>query len=226
MCAQIILVRHGESQWNQENRFTGWEDVDLTHKGLQQARAAARLLRAQRIHCAYSSVLKRSIRTLWAILDELDTLYVPFITTWLLNERHYGVLQGMQKTEAVRQYGRNSVRLWRRSYRHAPPARIFSPKGQQYEAAYQNIPLEGRPRTESLEDTCRRTTHFFNTTLLPNLCAAKNALITAHGNSIRALIKTIESLSDEDIIHIEVPHATPIVYTFSGQKMRNKTILT
>jgi len=212
---KIVLLRHGESTWNKENRFTGWTDVDLTPKGLQEARNAGRLLREHgfSFDIAYTSVLKRAIRTLWIVLDEMDQMWIPIQHTWRLNERHYGALQGLNKAETAAQYGNEQVLIWRRSYDARPPA--LTTDDDRYpgtDPRYKNLTHEDIPLTECLKDTVARFLPYWNTTIAPQVQAGKSVIITAHGNSLRALVKYQHNISDEEILNCNIPTGVPLVY--------------
>lgn len=212
---KIVLLRHGESTWNQENRFTGWTDVDLTPQGIQEAQSAGRLLREHgfAFDIAYTSVLKRAIRTLWIVLDEMDQMWVPIQHTWRLNERHYGALQGLNKAETAAQYGDEQVLIWRRSYDVRPPA--LTVDDTRYAGAdprYKNLSDNDIPVTECLKDTVARFLPYWNTTIAPQVQAGKSVIIAAHGNSLRALVKYLDNISDEDILNCNIPTGVPLVY--------------
>jgi 2,3-bisphosphoglycerate-dependent phosphoglycerate mutase len=209
---KLVLLRHGESDWNRENRFTGWTDVDLSPKGLEEARAAGRLLRADgyRFDLAFTSVLKRAIRTLWIALDELDQMYLPVEKSWRLNERHYGALQGLNKAETAAKYGEPQVLVWRRSY-DTPPAAL-DPEDERYEGRdprYAGIEV---PRTECLKDTVARVIPYWQSAIAPAVSAGRRVLIAAHGNSLRALIKHLDNLSETEVVPLNVPTGVPLVY--------------
>jgi 2,3-bisphosphoglycerate-dependent phosphoglycerate mutase len=209
---KLVLLRHGESDWNRENRFTGWTDVDLSPDGLEQAREAGRLLRSggYRFDLAFSSVLKRAIRTLWIALEELDQMYVPVEKNWRLNERHYGALQGLNKAEMAAKYGEQQVLAWRRSYDTPPPA--LERDDARYEGRdprYAGIEV---PRTECLKDTVARVIPYWQSAIAPAVSAGRRVLIAAHGNSLRALIKHLDGLSDQEVVPLNVPTGAPLVY--------------
>jgi 2,3-bisphosphoglycerate-dependent phosphoglycerate mutase len=209
---KLVLLRHGESEWNRENRFTGWVDVDLSPKGLEEARAAGRLLRADsyRFELAFTSVLRRAIRTLWIALDELDQMWLPQEKHWRLNERHYGALQGLNKAEMAAKYGEEQVLAWRRSYDTPPPP--LSADDERYEGRdprYAGIEV---PRSECLKDTVARVLPYWNSTIAPAIRGGKRVLIAAHGNSLRALIKYLDTISDQKIVEVNVPTGIPLVY--------------
>ena len=212
---KLVLLRHGESIWNQENRFTGWTDVDLTERGRAEARRAGQLL-AEEGFCfdlAYTSVLKRAIRTLWIVLDELDQMWIPVVRSWRLNERHYGALQGLNKAETARKYGDEQVLVWRRSYDTPPPALEDGderfPGG---DARYADLDPRDIPRTECLKDTVARFLPYWHETIAPQVRAGKRVIITAHGNSLRALVKYLDNVSDADIVGVNIPTGVPLVY--------------
>ena len=212
---KIVLLRHGESTWNQENRFTGWTDVDLTPQGIQEAQSAGRLLREHgfAFDIAYTSVLKRAIRTLWIVLDEMDQMWIPIQHTWRLNERHYGALQGLNKAETAAQYGDEQVLIWRRSYDVRPPA--LTVDDTRYAGAdprYKNLSDHDIPVTECLKDTVARFLPYWNATIAPHVQAGKSVIIAAHGNSLRALVKYLDNISDEAILNCNIPTGVPLVY--------------
>jgi 2,3-bisphosphoglycerate-dependent phosphoglycerate mutase len=209
---KLILMRHGESQWNLENRFTGWTDVDLTEAGIAQARAAGRLLKSggYRFDLAFTSVLKRAIRTLWLALDELDQMWLPVEKSWRLNERHYGDLQGLNKAEMAAKFGEKQVLVWRRSYdTPPPPLKPGDPRGESGDPRYAGIQV---PRTECLKDTVERVVPYWQSAIAPALRSGRRVLIAAHGNSLRALVKYLDGISDADIIDVNIPTGVPLVY--------------
>ena len=209
---KLVLLRHGESQWNRENRFTGWVDVDLSPKGRAEARDAGRLLRAEgyRFDLAYTSVLKRAVRTLWIALDELDQMWLPEEKHWRLNERHYGDLQGLNKAEMAARHGEQQILVWRRSYDIPPPP--LSPDDERYEGKDPRYAGVEVPHSESLKDTVARVLPCWNAAIAPAIRAGKRVLIAAHGNSLRALIKYLDNVSDEQIVGENVPTGAPLVY--------------
>jgi 2,3-bisphosphoglycerate-dependent phosphoglycerate mutase len=212
---KLVLVRHGQSQWNLENRFTGWIDSDLSEAGRIEAREAGKLLQANgfRFDRAYTSVLKRAIRTLWLILDEADLMWLPVENRWELNERHYGALQGLNKAETAQQYGAEQVHLWRRSYATRPPTlSVDDPRHPRFDPRYTGLPPDRLPSAESLEDTLKRVIPYWKSTLVPQLLRQRKLLIVAHGNSLRALVKHLDGISDEDIPSVEIPTGVPLVY--------------
>lgn len=215
MTHRIVLLRHGESQWNLENRFTGWTDVDLTPNGLAEARRAGRLLRAEgfEFDIAYTSVLKRSIRTLWTVLDEMDRMWLPVVNSWRLNERHYGALQGLDKAQTARQFGEQQVLTWRRAYAIAPePLPPGDPRESDRDPRYADVPPGAIPRTECLKDTVARVLPYWNDTIAPAVRAGRRVLVAAHGNSLRALVKYLDGIGDDEIVHLNIPTARPLVY--------------
>ena len=212
---KLVLIRHGESTWNLENRFTGWTDVELTPTGVSQAKSAGKLLKAEGydFDIAYTSVLKRAVHTLWHCLDEMDRTWLPVVKSWRLNERHYGALQGLNKADMVKQYGEEQVLVWRRSYDTPPPALEASdPRSERSDRRYAKL-LPGQvPLTECLKDTVARVIPFWNEALAPAIRADKRVVVAAHGNSIRALIKFLDGISDQDIVNLNIPNGIPLVY--------------
>jgi 2,3-bisphosphoglycerate-dependent phosphoglycerate mutase len=212
---KIVLMRHGESTWNLDNRFTGWADVDLTEKGRNEAKHAGELLREAgfTFDLAYSSVLKRAIRTLWITLDEMDLMWIPVVCDWHLNERHYGALQGMNKAETAVKFGADQVMTWRRSYDIPPdPLDPADPRTSYDDPRYTNLKREEIPLAECLKDTLLRVEPYWNDTIAPSIRAGKKVVISAHGNSLRALIKILDDISDKDIVSLNIPNGRPIVY--------------
>ena len=212
----LVLMRHGESQWNLENRFTGWTDVDLTEVGRQQAQQAGVLLKEKSFtfDIAFSSVLKRAIRTLWTTLDAMDLMYIPIHNNWRLNERHYGNLQGLNKAETAAKFGDEQVLVWRRAYAIAPePLSFNDPRHPRFDVRYSRLTPEQLPATECLQDTVTRVLPFWNETIAPSIRTGRKVLIAAHGNSLRALIKHLDQISDEDIVELNIPTGQPLVYT-------------
>ena len=212
---RLVLLRHGESQWNRENRFTGWVDVDLNDKGLEEAREAARLMDAEKYEfdVAYTSVLKRAIRTLWVVLDGMDMMWIPVYRSWRLNERHYGALQGLNKAETAAKHGDDQVKIWRRSYdTPPPPLDLDDPRHPSRDRRYATLTASELPRTESLKDTVARFLPFWHETIAPDIRAGKRVLIAAHGNSLRALVKYLDNISDRDIVEVNIPTGVPLVY--------------
>ncbi|MCX7225036.1 MAG: 2,3-diphosphoglycerate-dependent phosphoglycerate mutase [Burkholderiales bacterium] len=212
---KLVLIRHGESTWNLENRFTGWTDVDLTPTGLEQAKNAGQLLRAAGFDfdIAYTSVLKRATRTLWHVLDEMDRTWLPVVNNWRLNERHYGALQGLNKADMARQYGEAQVLAWRRSYDvPPPPLEPADPRCERGDLRYARLKPEQVPLTECLKDTVARVMPFWNDALAPALKSGRRLVVAAHGNSIRALMKYLDGISDQDIVGLNIPNGIPLVY--------------
>ena len=212
---KIVLLRHGESAWNKENRFTGWTDVGLTEQGLAEAHAAGQLLKAEgyAFDVAYTSVLSRAVKTLWTVLEEMDRMWIPIHHSWRLNERHYGALQGLNKAETAAKYGDQQVLLWRRAYDTPPPAlEDGDPRIAAAEPRYADVPAGQFPRTECLKDTVARFLPYWHGTIAPMVMTGKSVIIAAHGNSLRALIKYLDDVSDQDIVGLNIPTAQPLVY--------------
>ena len=212
---QVVLLRHGESDWNLSNRFSGWTDVDLTDTGREEAARSGRLLLEDgfTFDVAYTSLLKRAIRTLWIVLDEMDLMWLPVIRDWRLNERHYGALQGLNKAETAAEHGEEQVLLWRRSYDVPPPA--LAPGDERHpgrDRRYASVPDGDVPLTESLKETVARFVPYWESTIAPDIRAGKRVLIVAHGNSLRALVKHLDNISDADIIDLNIPTGVPLVY--------------
>lgn len=212
---KLVLVRHGESQWNKENRFTGWVDVDLSEKGRAEALQAGRLMRAEGFvfDFAYTSVLKRAVRTLWIALEQMDAMWVPVHTSWRLNERHYGALQGLNKVETVAKYGEEQVKIWRRSYDTPPP--LLTPEEQAAQAReprFHTIEPGNFPRGETLKSTLERLLPLWSQKVAPRILKGERILIAAHGNSLRALVQHLEGMSREEIMELNIPTGTPLVY--------------
>jgi 2,3-bisphosphoglycerate-dependent phosphoglycerate mutase len=216
-----VLVRHGQSTWNLENLFTGWTDVDLTAQGGDEARAAGRLLRDQGLEfdLAFTSVLKRAIRTLWIMLDEMDRMWTPVERDWRLNERHYGALQGLDKAETTAKFGADQVKLWRRSYDiPPPPLAADDPRHPRFDMRYRGIPAGELPATESLKDTLARVEPSWRDRIVPALARGQDVLIVAHGNSLRALVKMLDGMSDEAIVEFNIPTGVPILYELDARQ--------
>lgn len=212
---KLVLIRHGESSWNLENRFTGWTDVDLTPTGVEQAIQSGQLLKdaGYEFDLAYTSVLKRATRTLWHCLDAMDRTWLPVVHSWRLNERHYGALQGLNKAETAKQYGDAKVLEWRRSYDIPPPALESSdPRCERSDIRYATLVAGQVPLTECLKDTVARVLPFWNDTMAPAILSGKRVLVAAHGNSIRALVKYLDNISDQDIVGLNIPNGIPLVY--------------
>lgn len=211
----LVLIRHGQSIWNEENRFTGWTDVDLTEQGIAEARQGGRLLRSEGFvfDVAYTSVLRRAIRTLWIVLDELDQMWVPVVRAWRLNERHYGALQGLNKAETAAKFGDEQVHVWRRSYDVPPPPLASDdPRRDDRDPRYAQLSAGQIPATECLKDVVARFLPTWNEEIAPAIRAGKRVLIVAHGNSLRALVKHLDGISDEDIVELNIPTGVPLVY--------------
>ncbi|MQF99189.1 MAG: 2,3-diphosphoglycerate-dependent phosphoglycerate mutase [SAR202 cluster bacterium] len=215
---EIVLIRHGESEWNLANRFTGWADVDLTDKGVLEAKKAAQELMKQgfMFDMAYTSVLKRAIRTLWTVLDDMDLMWIPVTRSWRLNERHYGDLQGLNKAETASVHGEEQVLIWRRSYSIPPPP--LNDKDQRHpsnDSRYSE--LKKLPNVESLKDTVERVVPYWEKEIIPSVVSGKKILVVAHGNSIRALIKYLEDISEDEIVNLNIPTGVPVLYRFTDK---------
>jgi 2,3-bisphosphoglycerate-dependent phosphoglycerate mutase len=212
---KLVLIRHGESVWNKENLFTGWTDVDLSEKGIQEAKEAGRLLKEGgfAFDVAFCSVLKRAIRTLWLVEDALDTMWIPVQFNWRLNERHYGALQGLNKAETAAKYGDDQVKIWRRAYATPPPPLTADdPRYPGKDPRYAGLKKEDLPLTESLKDTVARFLPYWHETIAPTIKSGKRVVIAAHGNSLRALVKHLDGVSDEAIVELNIPTGIPLVY--------------
>ncbi len=212
---KLVLLRHGESQWNKENRFTGWTDIDLTEKGIEEAKSAGKLLKEEgfTFDVVYTSVLKRAIHTLWNVLDEMDLVWIPVYRSWRLNEKSYGDLQGLNKAETAKKYGEDQVLLWRRSYDVRPPELDIKDKRHpSNELKYSKIDKELLPATECLKDTVERFLPYWHETIKPAILDKQKVLIVAHGNSLRALVKYLDNMSDEEILKINIPTGIPLLY--------------
>lgn len=212
---KIVLLRHGESLWNKQNRFTGWTDVDLTDKGISEAHTAGKLLLKEgfTFDIAFTSVLKRAIRTLWIVLDEMDLMWIPVIRHWRLNERHYGALQGLNKSETAKKYGEEQVLIWRRSYDTRPPA--LEKTDERYpgnDRRYAELSESELPLTECLKDTVARFVPYWENTISPEIKKGKSVIIAAHGNSLRALVKYLDNISEEEIVSLNIPTGIPLIY--------------
>lgn len=211
----LVLVRHGQSQWNQENRFTGWVDVDLSSVGISEAKEAGTVLKngGYRFDLAFTSVLKRAIRTLWHVMDEMDQMYLPVTPSWRLNERHYGNLQGLNKTEMVNKFGEDQVKIWRRSFDIPPPPLEENDKRHpKFDPRYRNVDPMELPTTESLKETEKRFLPFWHEVIAPQLKNGKQVLVVAHGNSLRALVKYLDQISNEKITELNIPTGIPLAY--------------
>jgi 2,3-bisphosphoglycerate-dependent phosphoglycerate mutase len=212
---KIVLLRHGQSTWNLENRFTGWTDVGLTEQGVQEAHFAGELLRDNKydFDIAYTSVLKRSLQTLWIVLEEMSLEWIPVVNAWELNERHYGALQGLNKAETAQQYGEAQVKIWRRSYDVPPPALEWDdPRHPRFDRRYASLKKDQLPSTESLKITLGRVLPYWHATLAPMIKTGQRVLIVAHGNSLRAMVKYLDNVSDEEIPELNIPTGIPLVY--------------
>jgi 2,3-bisphosphoglycerate-dependent phosphoglycerate mutase len=212
---KLVLIRHGESTWNKENRFTGWTDVDLSDKGRQEALDGGRVLKAEgyRFDVAYTSVLKRAIRTLWTVLDEMELMWIPVYRSWRLNERHYGALQGLNKAETAAKFGEDQVKIWRRSYDIPPPP--LTPDDERFpghDPRYQGLSQAELPLTECLKDTVARFLPLWHDTIAPDIRSGRKVLIAAHGNSLRALVKYLDNIPEKDIVELNIPTGMPLVY--------------
>ncbi len=217
---KLVLLRHGESTWNKENRFTGWTDVDLSDKGKEEAKKAGETLKKEGFifDCAYTSVLKRAIRTLWMTLDELDLMWIPVYNSWRLNERHYGALQGLNKSEMAAKFGEEQVLVWRRSYDVPPPAlEKNDPRCPSLDPRYKNLDPKDIPYTECLKDTVARFLPYWHETIAPVVASGKRVIIAAHGNSLRALVKYLDNISDQEIVKLNIPTGIPLVYELDDE---------
>jgi 2,3-bisphosphoglycerate-dependent phosphoglycerate mutase len=212
---KIVLIRHGESTWNKENRFTGWTDVDLSEKGMQEAKKAGQVLKREGyvFDLAYTSVLKRAIKTLYTVQEEMDLLWIPVIKTWRLNERHYGALQGLDKSETAAKHGDDQVKIWRRAYDIAPPKlEPTDSRSPSNDPKYADLKPSEKPLTECLKDTVARVLPYWNSEIVPVIKKGKKIIIAAHGNSLRALVKYLSNIPDADIVNLNIPTAMPLVY--------------
>jgi 2,3-bisphosphoglycerate-dependent phosphoglycerate mutase len=217
---KLVLVRHGESDWNKQNRFTGWTDVDLSEKGRQEAREGGQVLKQEgyAFDVAYTSVLKRAIRTLWTVLDEMDLMWIPVHRSWRLNERHYGALQGLNKSETAEKFGEDQVKIWRRSYDIRPPA--LEQSDERYpgrDPRYKDLTPAELPLTECLKDTVERFLPYWHNTIAPAVKHGKRVLIAAHGNSLRALVKYLDNVSEDEIVGLNIPTGMPLVYELDDE---------
>jgi 2,3-bisphosphoglycerate-dependent phosphoglycerate mutase len=212
---KVVLLRHGESEWNQKNLYSGWTDVDLSGKGIQEAHNAGKLLRegGYTFDIAFTSVLKRAIRTLWITLDEMDLMWIPVVNSWRLNERHYGALQGLNKAQTAEEFGEAQVKLWRRSYDIQPPAlKKEDPRYPGHDPRYKNLTEAELPLTECLKDTVNRFLPYWEKTIVPEIKKGKKVIIAAHGNSLRAVVKYLDHVSDEEIVELNIPTGVSLVY--------------
>ena len=220
MTYKLVLLRHGESQWNLENRFTGWTDVDLTDNGREEARRAGRLMKEAgfAFDLAFTSVLRRAIRTLWTVQDEMDRMWIPVIHDWRLNERHYGALQGLNKAETAAKFGDQQVLIWRRAYAIAPdPLPAGDPRESAGDPRYAHVDPATLPRTECLKDTVSRVVPVWNDSIAPAIKLGKQVIVAAHGNSLRALVKHLDGIGDDKIVELNIPTARPLVYELDAQ---------
>ena len=213
---KLVLIRHGQSQWNLDNRFSGWADVDITAQGMDEARQAGRMLQAAgfSFDVAHTSVLKRAVRTLWGVQDAMDLMWLPVLTDWRLNERHYGALTGLNKAETAAKYGEDQVKIWRRSYDVRPPPLERGANQSVHDPRYSALDPNDIPDTECLKDTVARVLPYWHAVLAPAIRAGQRVLVVAHGNSLRALVKYLDGISDEDIVGVNVPNGVPLVYEF------------
>ena len=229
MVGKLILVRHGQSTWNLENLFTGWTDVDLTEQGRLEAAQAGRELLKERLEpgIAFTSVLKRAIRTLWIMLDGMDRMWIPVERSWRLNERHYGALQGLNKAQTVAQHGEAQVKIWRRSYDIPPPALAADDERHpRLDPRYAGVPPEELPATESLKDTLARVLPYWHARIAPELRSGRNVLVVAHGNSLRAMVKMLDEMSESEIVELNIPTGVPLLYELdAGLKARERRYL-
>ena len=217
---KLVLLRHGQSTWNLENRFTGWTDVDLTEQGREEARSAGRILREQgyTFDIAYTSVLRRAIKTLWIVLEEMELEWIPVVRAWQLNERHYGALQGLNKAETAKEYGEEQVKLWRRSYDVPPPAlNLDDERHPRFDRRYAGLKPEELPATESLKITLDRVLPFWHNVLAPDIKAGKRLLVVAHGNSLRSIVMHLDKLSEAEVLELNIPNGVPIVYEIDAE---------
>jgi 2,3-bisphosphoglycerate-dependent phosphoglycerate mutase len=216
---KLVLLRHGESIWNKENKFTGWIDVDLSEKGIEEARESGKILKKEGyvFDVAFTSVLKRAIRTLWIVLDEMDLMWIPVYNSWRLNERHYGALQGLNKSEMAKKFSEEQVLIWRRSYDVPPPSlKKNDPRYPGNDPRYNDIDKKDIPLTECLKDTVARFLPYWHGTIAPVVKSGKKVIIAAHGNSLRALVKYLDNISDKDIVSLNIPTGIPLVYELTS----------
>ena len=216
----LVLLRHGESIWNKENIFTGWTDIDLSEKGMEEAKKAGQLLKKEgfTFDIAYTSVLKRGIRTLWIVLDEMDLMWIPVHRHWRLNERHYGALQGYHKSEIAKKLGEEQVHIWRRSYDIPPPAlKTSDPRYPGNDPKYKDLDEKDIPTTECLKDTVERFLPYWHNIIAPVIKSGKKVLISAHGNSLRALVKYLDNMSDDEIVNLDIPTGIPLIYELDDE---------
>jgi 2,3-bisphosphoglycerate-dependent phosphoglycerate mutase len=217
---RLVLVRHGESEWNRENRFTGWTDVGLSEKGLAEAKEAGRLLKEQgfEFKASYTSYLSRAIKTLWIILEEMDLMYIPLYKSWRLNEKHYGALQGLNKTEMAEKYGEQQILMWRRSYNVPPPLLAENdPRNSKYDPRYVDLADQDIPRTETLKDVVDRMLPFWKEQIVKTLMEKKEVIVAAHGNSLRAVIMYLKNMTEREILDFNIPTGVPYVFEFDDK---------
>jgi 2,3-bisphosphoglycerate-dependent phosphoglycerate mutase len=216
---QLVFIRHGQSQWNLDNRFSGWADVDLTEQGMAEAREAGRLLQegGYGFDVAHTSVLKRAVRTLWGVQDAMDLMWLPVVTDWRLNERHYGALTGLNKADTAARYGEAQVKIWRRSYDVPPPALARAANELVHDPRYAMLAPKDIPDTECLKDTVARVLPYWHAVLAPAIRAGQRVLVVAHGNSLRALVKYLDDISDDAIVELNIPNGVPLVYEFDDE---------
>ena len=224
----MVLLRHGESLWNKDNKFTGWTDVDLSENGVEEAKQAGKMLASEgyTFDVAYTSVLKRAIKTLWHVLDEMDLLWIPVVKNWHLNERHYGALQGLNKSETAEKCGEDQMMIWRRSFDVKPPK--LSPDDERFpgnELKYSSLEKKELPLAESLKDTILRFMPYWEKAILPDVKSGKNVIIVAHGNSLRALVKHLDGISDEEIVSLNIPTGIPLIYELDDNAKTHQEIL-
>ena len=219
----LVLLRHGQSAWNLENRFTGWTDVGLTELGMQEARTGGKMLREKgfKFDIAYTSVLKRAIKTLWIVMEEMENEWIPVVRAWQLNERHYGALQGLNKAEMAVKFGEAQVKLWRRSYDVPPPAMEYTDERHpRFDPRYAGLDPKFLPPCESLKDTVARMLPYWHSTIVPTVKSGQRVLIAAHGNSLRALVKYLDNISEQDIVELNIPTGIPLVYELDAELIR------
>jgi len=219
---KIVFIRHGQSEWNKSNRFTGWTDVDLTEQGRAEAKLGAELLKKENFtfDVAHTSVLKRAIRTLWIVLDEMDLMWIPVHRSWRMNERHYGALQGLNKAETAKEHGEEQVHIWRRSYSTPPPPLEDDDKRHpKFDPRYKDVPPDSLPACEALKNTVERVLPYWNDVIVPDVKAGKSVVVSAHGNSLRALVQYLDDMSEEEIMELNIPTGVPLVYELD-EKMK------
>lgn len=220
---KVVLLRHGESTWNKENRFTGWTDVDLSERGIEEAKKSGQVLKKEGyiFDLAYTSVLKRAVRTLWIVMDEMDLMWIPVYNSWRLNERHYGALQGLNKSEMAAKFGEEQVLIWRRSYDVPPPAlEKTDPRFPGNDPRYRDLAPKDVPATECLKNTVARFLPYWHETIAPTIKEGKRVIISAHGNSLRALVKYLDNVSDKEIVGLNIPTGIPLVYELNDDNLK------